>query len=154
MTPPSLNSKVYPRPFGAEKSRSRCSNQLSLEIESGSFQALMGPSGSGKSTLLNLIAGLDRPTSGSLQVAGADLGKLNDAGLAKWRAANVGLYLSDLQLDPGADRGAKRRATAAADQALGETTTRECTHGAEDRRPAGSCVARAPGAVRRDKSNA
>src|SRR5256885_2659114 len=44
---------------------------LSLDVAEGSFTALMGPSGSGKSTLLNLIAGLDRPTSGTVQVAGA-----------------------------------------------------------------------------------
>src|SRR3954467_5834241 len=63
---------------------------LNLDIPTGSFEALMGPSGSGKSTLLNLIAGIDRPTSGSIRVAGADIGGMNEAQLARWRSGNLG----------------------------------------------------------------
>ena len=64
---------------------------LSLDIAAGDFVALMGPSGSGKSTLLNLIGGLDRPTSGSLEVDGLRVDRLSDAALARWRADHVGM---------------------------------------------------------------
>src|SRR5207237_8103870 len=60
-------------------------NGVSLAIEEGEFTAIMGPSGSGKSTLLNLVAGLDRPSSGSVTVAGSDLGRLSETGLALFR---------------------------------------------------------------------
>lgn len=73
---------------------------LDLDIATGSFEALMGPSGSGKSTLLNLIAGLDRPTAGSLKVAGADLSKLSEGARAKWRAQNVGFIFQTFNLMP------------------------------------------------------
>src|SRR6478609_3988370 len=52
---------------------------VSLEIQPGSFTAIMGPSGSGKSTLMHVLAGLDRPTSGSVQIAGTEIGKLDDS---------------------------------------------------------------------------
>lgn len=73
---------------------------LSLEVPEGSFEALMGPSGSGKSTLLNLIAGLDKPTAGTVFVAGSDLGAMSDAALARWRAANVGFVFQNYNLIP------------------------------------------------------
>lgn len=73
---------------------------LDLEIEAGSFEALMGPSGSGKTTLLNLIAGLDRPTGGSIRVAGADLGTMDDTQLSAWRARNVGFIFQQYNLIP------------------------------------------------------
>jgi putative ABC transport system ATP-binding protein len=74
--------------------------KLDLDVPSGSFEALMGPSGSGKSTLLNIIAGLDRPTSGSVKVAGADLTKLSDAQLAKWRSQTIGFVFQSFNLIP------------------------------------------------------
>ena len=73
---------------------------LDLNIPKGSFEALMGPSGSGKSTLLNLIAGLDSPTSGTLQVAGADLNKMSEGARAKWRSQNVGFVFQTFNLMP------------------------------------------------------
>lgn len=73
---------------------------ISLDIGEGEFVALMGPSGSGKSTLLNLIAGIDRPDSGTLHVAGLDITRLPEAELADWRAANVGFIFQFYNLMP------------------------------------------------------
>lgn len=78
----------------------RVLEQLDLTVPKGSFEALMGPSGSGKSTLLNLIAGLDRATSGSVRVAGLELGSLGDAALAKFRAAKIGFVFQTFNLMP------------------------------------------------------
>ncbi len=75
-------------------------DDLDLDIESGTFIALMGPSGSGKTTLLNLIAGIDSPTSGSLIVAGADLATLSGAKLAQWRAEHIGYIFQLYNLIP------------------------------------------------------
>jgi putative ABC transport system ATP-binding protein len=73
---------------------------LDLDVPEGSFEALMGPSGSGKSTLLNLIAGLDKPTRGSINVNGADLAAMSDAQLARWRADNIGFIFQAYNLMP------------------------------------------------------
>jgi putative ABC transport system ATP-binding protein len=73
---------------------------LDFVIERGSFEALMGPSGSGKSTLLNLIAGLDRPSNGTIKVAGSDLNAMSDAELTRWRANNVGFIFQTYNLMP------------------------------------------------------
>jgi putative ABC transport system ATP-binding protein len=75
-------------------------SDINLEIAEGDFLALMGPSGSGKSTLLNLIAGIDKPDSGELRVAGADITALGEAELADWRAANVGFIFQFYNLMP------------------------------------------------------
>src|SRR5438128_2221721 len=73
---------------------------LSLEVPEGEFVALMGPSGSGKTTLLNLIAGIDRPTSGKVVVAGTDVAALSEGALAKWRSRNVGFIFQFYNLIP------------------------------------------------------
>jgi putative ABC transport system ATP-binding protein len=73
---------------------------LNLQIQQGEFLALMGPSGSGKSTLLNLIGGLDRPSYGSVQVAGERIDQLSDRRLAAWRARHVGLVFQLYNLLP------------------------------------------------------
>jgi putative ABC transport system ATP-binding protein len=73
---------------------------LDLTIESGEFVALMGPSGSGKSTLLNLIAGLDRPTSGTVRIAGRDIQKLADRDLDRWRNRSIGFIFQFYNLVP------------------------------------------------------
>jgi putative ABC transport system ATP-binding protein len=74
--------------------------KLDLEVPTGSFEALMGPSGSGKSTLLNIIAGLDRPTSGSVKVAGVELSNMSDGELAKWRSNTIGFVFQSFNLIP------------------------------------------------------
>jgi putative ABC transport system ATP-binding protein len=71
-----------------------------LRVAAGDFLALMGPSGSGKTTLLNLIAGLDRPTSGRVIVGGQDLGSLSEGGLARWRARHIGFIFQLYNLIP------------------------------------------------------
>ncbi|MCX7169802.1 MAG: ABC transporter ATP-binding protein [Proteobacteria bacterium] len=73
---------------------------ISFDIAAGEFLGLMGPSGSGKSTLLNLIAGIDQPDGGGLEVAGVDIGKLTEAQLADWRARNVGFIFQFYNLLP------------------------------------------------------
>ena len=73
---------------------------LDLHVEKGDFIALMGPSGSGKSTLLNLIAGIDRPTSGRISIMGTDISQLSDAELARWRAGHVGFVFQFYNLIP------------------------------------------------------
>ena len=65
-------------------------SNLDLEVKQGEFLALMGPSGSGKSTLLNLIGGLDRPSTGSVQIGADRIDQLSDRPLAAWRARHVG----------------------------------------------------------------
>ncbi|MER6140985.1 ABC transporter ATP-binding protein [Streptomyces sparsogenes] len=71
---------------------------MSLEIRAGDAVAVMGPSGCGKSTLLNMVAGLDRPTSGAVEVHGQDLGKLNETGLALFRRRHIGMIFQFFNL--------------------------------------------------------
>lgn len=73
---------------------------ITLAVPQGEFLALMGPSGSGKTTLLNLIAGIDRPTSGRVVVAGTDLGSLSESALARWRSRTVGFIFQFYNLIP------------------------------------------------------
>jgi putative ABC transport system ATP-binding protein len=73
---------------------------MDVSIPEGQFVALMGPSGSGKTTLLNLIAGIDRPTSGQVVVAGTDVAQLSESDLARWRSHNVGFIFQFYNLIP------------------------------------------------------
>jgi putative ABC transport system ATP-binding protein len=75
-------------------------NNISFDIDDGEFLALMGPSGSGKSTLLNLIAGIDKPDSGTISVGGTDITFMGEAELAHWRSANVGFIFQFYNLIP------------------------------------------------------
>jgi putative ABC transport system ATP-binding protein len=75
-------------------------SELSLDVEEGEFVGLMGPSGSGKSTLLNLIAGIDKPDTGTLLIGGIDITQLGETDLAHWRGANVGFIFQFYNLMP------------------------------------------------------
>ena len=89
-------SKAYVR-AGTEVSVLR---DLSFTIPAGTFLAIMGPSGSGKSTLLNVMAGIDRPTSGSVVVAGTRLDDLSEGDMARWRARHIGYVFQSYNLIP------------------------------------------------------
>jgi putative ABC transport system ATP-binding protein len=75
-------------------------HNLNLEVAKGDFISLMGPSGSGKTTLLNLIAGIDRPSSGKVIVNDTDISTLGESALAKWRANNIGFVFQFYNLIP------------------------------------------------------
>jgi putative ABC transport system ATP-binding protein len=92
-------SRIYRR--GADEVHAL--EHVSLSIERGRFVALMGPSGSGKSTLLNLLAGLDRPSGGSVEVAGVRLNELSEDELARFRARHVGFVFQFFNLIPVLD---------------------------------------------------
>lgn len=75
-------------------------NNLSFDIPKGEFVALMGPSGSGKTTVLNMIAGIDKPSSGSVIINGTDVTTLSESALAVWRASNIGFVFQFYNLMP------------------------------------------------------
>lgn len=89
-------SKTYSR-AGTDVSVLR---DLSFTIPAGTFLAIMGPSGSGKSTLLNVMAGIDRPTSGSVVVADTRLDDLSEGDMARWRARHIGYVFQSYNLIP------------------------------------------------------
>lgn len=94
----SLNhiSKTYETPAG----KFAALKEIDLEIRSGEFVGVVGKSGSGKSTLLNMVAGIDRPSSGSVAVAGTEIHVLSENKLATWRGRNVGFVFQFFQLLP------------------------------------------------------
>jgi putative ABC transport system ATP-binding protein len=73
---------------------------IDLDVAAGDFVALMGPSGSGKSTLLNLLAGIDQPSAGTIEIGGTDIATLSEGRLADWRAANIGFIFQFYNLMP------------------------------------------------------
>jgi putative ABC transport system ATP-binding protein len=75
-------------------------NNITLSVAEGEFLAFMGPSGSGKTTLLNLIAGIDRPTSGNIIIGGTEVTELSETDLAGWRSRNVGFIFQFYNLIP------------------------------------------------------
>ena len=94
----SLNqvSKTYQTPAG----NFAALKQIDLNVEPGEFVGIVGKSGSGKSTLLNMVAGIDRPSSGSVAVAGTEIHDLSENRLAIWRGRNVGFVFQFFQLLP------------------------------------------------------
>lgn len=86
--------------FRREQNQISVLNNINVTLNSGDYLALMGPSGSGKTTLLNLIAGLDRPTTGSITVCGEELSRLSEGALARWRSKHVGFIFQLYNLIP------------------------------------------------------
>ncbi len=100
LMPPLIEIRNVSKSYRREKLEIPVLRNISLEIGAGDFVALMGPSGSGKTTLLNLIAGIDRPSAGSVVVAGTDLTELSEGELAEWRARHVGFIFQFYNLIP------------------------------------------------------
>jgi putative ABC transport system ATP-binding protein len=89
-------SRIYSTPAGDFAGVA----DVTFSVLPGEFVAIVGKSGSGKSTLLNLVTGIDRPTAGTVHVAGKELGALNEDALARWRGAHVGVVFQFQQLLP------------------------------------------------------
>ena len=89
-------SKVFKR----DAFQVKALDDVSIDIATGEFLALMGPSGSGKTTLLNMIAAIDRPTSGELLVMGENIFRFNDRQSARWRNTHVGYVFQTFNLIP------------------------------------------------------
>ena len=98
--PPAIELRSVSRHYVMGESVIRAVHDVSLSVPSGEFLALLGSSGSGKSTLLNLIAGLDRPSSGAVIAHGQDLSKMSSLELARYRRQTVGMVFQSFNLLP------------------------------------------------------
>jgi len=92
--------KGVSRVYRKGKERVEVLHELDLRIPKGDFLALMGPSGSGKTTLLNLLGGLDKPSSGTVTVGGAELSSMSNSQLSHWRSTHVGFIFQFYNLLP------------------------------------------------------
>src|SRR5947208_8597784 len=88
------------RTYGAGEAAVHALDGVDVAIDEGGFVAVMGPSGSGKSTLMHVLAGLDRPTSGSVEIAGTEVSELDDKALTLLRRAKVGFIFQAFNLLP------------------------------------------------------
>ena len=88
--------KIYTTRFGANKVQAL--SDVSFSVEKGEYVAIMGESCSGKTTLLNILAALDRPTSGSVRLDGHELSKIREAKIAEFRRENLGFVFQDFNL--------------------------------------------------------
>src|SRR5271167_486522 len=99
-SPAAIDTENVCRHYQMGEALIRAVDGISIEVRSGEFVALLGTSGSGKSSLLNLVAGLDRPTSGSVIVQGRNLAELSREDLAKHRLHTVGMVFQSFNLIP------------------------------------------------------
>jgi len=99
-TPPLIQIRRLSKDYHRGEQVIHVLREIELDVRRGEFVALMGPSGSGKSTLLNLIAGIDKPSGGTIRIGGVDIGTLGEGALADWRAANVGFIFQFYNLMP------------------------------------------------------
>ena len=95
-----IQTRGLDKEFGHDGLRVAALKGVNLAVTRGEFVALMGPSGSGKSTLLHLIAAMDRPSGGDIQVLGQDLQKLTDSQIARWRNEHIGFVFQSFNLIP------------------------------------------------------
>ncbi len=86
--------------FQTKESEFAALKNIDLSIEKGQYVAIVGKSGSGKSTLLNMIAGIDHPTNGSVELNGEQIDRMNESRLAQWRGRNIGIVFQFFQLIP------------------------------------------------------
>ena len=100
MTNPIVQIRGVSKSYRRDSNKVPVLNNITLDVPEGEFVGLMGPSGSGKTTLLNLIAGIDRPDSGQVNVAGTDVAQLSESQLAKWRATHIGFVFQFYNLIP------------------------------------------------------
>jgi putative ABC transport system ATP-binding protein len=97
---PAVAARAVTRRYGEGESAVHALRGVSLDVPAGQFTAIMGPSGSGKSTLMHLLAGLDRPDSGSVHVAGEDISAMPDRRLTKLRRRHIGFIFQSFNLLP------------------------------------------------------
>ena len=95
-----LQTKQLKKYYGTGETTVKALDNVSLEIEEGSFSAIVGTSGSGKSTLLHMLGGLDRPTSGSVMVDGKNIFDLKDDALTIFRRRKIGFVFQNYNLVP------------------------------------------------------
>ena len=95
-----LKTNELKKYYGKEPNLVRALDGITLNVESGEFVAVVGTSGSGKSTLLHMLGGLDTPTSGSVEVDGKELPKMNDDQLTIFRRRNIGFVFQNYNLVP------------------------------------------------------
>src|SRR6266496_1365627 len=95
-----VGARDVTRRFGEGETAVDALRGVSLEVVKGTLTAVMGPSGSGKSTLMHILAGLDRPTSGTVEIAGTDITDLDDTALTKLRRRHIGFIFQFFNLLP------------------------------------------------------
>jgi putative ABC transport system ATP-binding protein len=98
--PPALATHAVTRTYGSGDATVHALRGVTLDVPAGQFTAIMGPSGSGKSTLMHLLAGLDRPSEGTVEIGGQDVGSLSDAQLTRLRRDHIGFVFQAFNLLP------------------------------------------------------